>query len=24
MTRATKAKGLSVNREPFDEFFHIF
>jgi len=24
MTRATKAKGLPVNREPFAEFFHSF
>jgi hypothetical protein len=24
MTRATQAKGLPVNREPFAEFFHSF
>jgi hypothetical protein len=24
MTRATKIKGLPVNREPFAEFFHSF
>jgi len=24
MTRATKSKGLPVNREPFAEFFHSF
>jgi|RhiMetdeSRZDD1v2_1073273.scaffolds.fasta_scaffold891650_1 hypothetical protein len=24
MRRATKAKGLPVNPEPFAEFFHIF
>jgi hypothetical protein len=24
MTRATKAKGLPVNREPFAEFIHSF
>jgi len=24
MTRATKAKGLPVNREPLAEFFHSF
>jgi hypothetical protein len=24
MTRATKVKGLLVNREPFAEFFHSF
>jgi hypothetical protein len=24
MTRATKAKGLPVNREPFAQFLHTF